>query len=106
MTKLNEANAYIGVGDGVTAPAHAQSGLVGGNTLYKPMDTGYPTWDAATESLDYRALFLDTYAEFTWAEAVLANGDTGVCLGRLIFDLALTKPSGVVWAVDYLVHPA
>jgi hypothetical protein len=104
LTKLNEANANIGVGDGTTAPARAQIGLVGGNTLYKPMDTDYPAWDAATESLQYRALFLDTFAEFAWAEAVLANASGGVCLGRLLFDVVLTKPSGVVWACDYFAH--
>jgi hypothetical protein len=105
LTKLNEANANIGVGDGTTAPARAQTGLVGGNTLYRGMDTGYPTWDAVNEQLQYRSLFIDTEAEWVWSEAVLANASSGVCLGRLLFSVPIEKTPGRIWAADYYVFP-
>jgi len=104
LTKLNEANANIGVGDGTTAPARAQTGLVGGNTLYRGMDTGYPTWDAVNEQLQYRSLFIDTEAEWVWSEAVLGAGDAAEGLGRLLFDVAIEKTPGRIWAVDYYVQ--
>ena len=105
-TKLNEANAYIGVGDGVTAPAADQEGLIGPNKLYKGMDTDYPTWDTNSASLVYRSLFIDTEAEFVWAEATLANGNSDAAenLGRLLFDVAIEKTAGKIWACDYYVR--
>jgi len=108
LTKLNEANACVGVGDDTTAPAAEQTGLVASvNKLYKGMETGYPMWDTvlAALALDYRAIFLDTEAEFVWAEATLANGatDGDVNLGRLLFDVAIEKTAGRAWAVDYTV---
>ena len=108
LTKLNEANAYVGVGDDATAPAAAQTGLLAvTNKLYKGMEAGYPMWDTvlAPLALDYRAIFIDTEAEFVWAEATLANGATNgdVNLGRLLFDVAIEKTAGRAWAVDYTV---
>ena len=103
LTKLNAGNAYVGVGNGTTAPARAQTGLVGASTLYKAMDTGYPIWDDVTESLVYRSLFIDGEAEWVWSEAVLSNASDGVPLGRLLFSTAIEKTPGRIWAVDYTV---
>lgn len=71
-------NAYdlthsrIGVGDGVTAAAAANTGLAGSNTYFKLIDAAFPTVTAQTAT--WKATYGAGVANFAWAEWGVDNG--------------------------------
>lgn len=73
-TPFNNANSYIGVGNGTTAAAASQTGLQGASKLYKPMDPTYP--QISNQSIIFRATFGSNEAAFEWQEFSVANGDS------------------------------
>lgn len=75
----NNATADLGVGNDATAPAEGQTALIGGSTLYKAMDTGFPT-TPASESFDTQATFGDAEAKFDWREEAFRNGSGAAVL--------------------------
>jgi len=96
-TKFDNANAYLGVGDGTTSESATQTGLQGTNKLYKAVDTGYPTY-GSDQKATWRATFQGDEANFSWQEFTVANGnsDTADNLNRKVSDQG-TKTSGQVW---------
>ena len=94
-TAYNSANARVGVGDSTTAEAATQTGLLGLNTAFKAMDTGYPSRSAQTVS--FRGTFGGTEANFAWQEFTVDNGATpNKNLIRKVSDQG-TKTSGQTW---------
>lgn len=73
-TAFNNANAHIGVGDGTTASAAAQTGLLGTNKAYKPMDATYP--QVSGQTVTFRATFGPNDGNYDWREYTVANGNT------------------------------
>lgn len=68
-------NAYIGVGDSVTAEAATQTELQAAtNRFYKVMTATYPI--RTNQSVDFRADFTTTEANYAWAEWAVAAGAT------------------------------
>lgn len=75
----NNATADLGVGNDGTAPAVGNTALIGGSTLYKAMDTGFPQ-TPASQSFDTQATFGDAEAKFAWLEEAFRNGATALVL--------------------------
>jgi hypothetical protein len=93
VTAFNAANAYLGVGDGVTAFATSQTDLVGASKARKAMDATYPT--AASGVITARSTFATTDANFAWNEVGFFNASTaGTMLVRWVQALG-TKTSAM-----------
>ena len=78
---FDSSNATIGIGDDATAAAANQTDLIGSNKKYKGMSSGYPT-APATGTVVFKARFLTSEANYTWAELVLKNSASSVCWNR------------------------
>jgi hypothetical protein len=95
VTLFNNANAYLGVGDGTTAFSASQTDLQGTNKVRKPMNSGYPSRSGNT--VTFQATFGASEANFVWNEWGVFNAATGgVMLNRKVESLG-TKASGTVW---------
>jgi hypothetical protein len=74
----SNTNAYIGVGDTATAEAATQTELQAAaaatNRFYKVMSATYPI--RTNQSVDFRADFTTTEANFAWQEWTVAAGAT------------------------------
>lgn len=107
-TDYDNSNAYLGVGDNGPTPvafAVTQIDLQGTNKLKKAMSVGYPTRTGTpATTLNFRASFATSEANFAWNEWGLFNGSgagtagpTGVVmLNRKVESLG-TKTSAEVW---------
>jgi hypothetical protein len=102
-TPWNNANAYIGVGDGTASESADQIGLQGTNKAYKAMDSGYPTY-GSNQQARWQSTFGSADANFTWNEITVANGssDTAVNLNRKVQNLG-TKASGTTWIAQLTI---
>jgi len=71
----SNANAFIGVGDSVTAEAATQTELQAAtNKFYKAMNAAYPSRSAQTVS--FQSDFTTGEANYAWAEWTVAAGAT------------------------------
>jgi hypothetical protein len=94
-TKLNNANAYIGVGNGTTAFAAAQTDLQGASKTRKAMDATYPSRSGG--SITLRSTFGSADANHAWEEwGVFNASSSGQMLSRKVESLG-TKVSGATW---------
>jgi hypothetical protein len=92
---FNNANAYLGVGDGTTAFSPSQTDLQGTNKVRKPMNSGYPSRSGNT--VTFQATFGASEANFSWNEWGVFNAATGgVMLNRKLESFG-TKVAGTVW---------
>jgi len=98
-TAFSNANARIGVGDGITSEVATQTGLVGTNKLYKAMDSGYP--QRSGQTVTFQATFGSSEANYNWREYSVANGssDTAKNLNRKVVDKG-TKVNGETWVIQ------
>jgi len=95
-TAYSSGNARIGVGDSNAAEDPAQTGLLGGNQLYKSMDATYPTYGSARQAV-FRATFVEAEANWHWQEFTVDNGAVaGININRKVADLG-TKPNTEIW---------
>ena len=96
VTKWDNANARVGVGDdSATAEDATQTGLIGTNTAFASMDSGYPT--RTDQTVDFRGTFGGTEANFAWEEFTVDNGATDdINLCRKLSSQG-TKTSGQTW---------
>ena len=92
----DNAHAHIGVGDGDTPVDAAQTGLMGANKCFKPMDATWPQRTGAT--CVWRATFGPEDANFTWNELTIANGpdDMSVNLNRRVEQRGAKRPGDTV----------
>jgi hypothetical protein len=99
VTKWDNANARLGVGDSTAAESADQTGLQGTNKAFKGMDTGYPT--RTNQTCEWRATFGGTEANFAWNEFTVVNAadDTGQNLNRKVVSKG-TKASGETWTLS------
>lgn len=95
-TPYNNANAYLGVGDGDTAFAAVQTDLQGSTTLRRPMEQGFPN-RTDDNVVQFRSEFDEDDANFTWAENALFNHvSAGTMCFRDVENLG-TKAQGTIW---------
>lgn len=92
---FDATNATIGVGNDATAAAAGQTDLIGASKTYKGMESGYPT-TPASGTVQYKAKFLTSEANFAHAELVLKNSVSSVCWNRNATGWG-TKTSSEVW---------
>jgi len=99
-TAFNNANAYIGVGDGTTAASATQTGLVGPNKTYKPMDATYP--QVSGQTVTFRATYGPNDGNHNWREFTVANGnsDSAKNLNRKVESALRTKVNPDTWIVQ------
>ena len=96
---FNNANAYLGVGNGTTAFAVGQTDLQGASKARKAMDSTYPT--LATNVITAVSTFLSADANFAWEEVGFFNASAaGTMLSRLVQTMG-TKVSGATWVLTY-----
>jgi len=97
-TPFNNANAYIGVGDGTTTAVPTQTGLQGINKFYKIVDSGYP--QVSGQTVIFKATFESGEATFDWQEFTISNGpnDSAINLNRKVEDHG-RKGANDVWAI-------
>jgi hypothetical protein len=82
-TAFNNANAYIGVGNGTTAFAATQTDLVGASKFRKAMDATYP--QVASGAITFRSTFGTADANFAWEEWGVFNASTaGTMMNRVV----------------------
>ena len=94
-TPYNNANAYIGVGNGTTAFSADQTDLQGVSKLRKAMDAGYPT--RATNTLTFKATFGTADANWAWNEWGIFNAATGGTMHNREVESLGSKTSSVTW---------
>jgi hypothetical protein len=97
-TAFNAANAYLGVGDNVTAFVKTQTDLQAStNKIRKGMDATFPT--LAGNVMTFQATFGTSDANFDWNEWGLFNDPTsGIMLNRKAAFLG-TKNSSQTWVL-------
>lgn len=94
-TDFNNANAYLGVGNGNTAFSAAQTDLVGASSVRVGMDASYPTRSTAT--LTFKSTFGSAVGNFAWEEwGVFNHASAGQMLVRYAESLG-TKVAGATW---------
>jgi hypothetical protein len=95
-TKFDNANARLGVGTSNVAESATQTGLQGGTTTFKAMDTGFPTYGTAQKAT-WRATFQSADGNHAWEEFTVDNGAAAnKNLNRKVSSQG-TKVSGQVW---------
>jgi len=79
----DNANAYIGVGNGTTAFSAAHTDLQGASKLRKAMDATYP--QAASGVMTFRSTFATGDANFAWEEWGVFNASAaGTMMNRVV----------------------
>lgn len=102
-TAFNNANAYIGIGDGTTAATATQTGLVGTNKTYRPMDATYP--QVAGQTVTFRSTYGPNDGNHAWREFTVANGnsDSAKNLNRKVESALRSKVNPDTWVVQLTV---
>jgi hypothetical protein len=97
-TAFNNANTFIGIGDGTTAAEASQEGLQGTNKAYKPMVDTYP--QVQNQTVVFRSTFGPDDANFAWQEFTISNGnsDSAKNLNRKVENHG-TKAQGDTWVI-------
>jgi len=104
-TFLNNANAYLGVGDSTTAFSAAHTDLqAASNKLRKAMDATYP--QRASNVLTFRSTFGTSDANFAWQEWATFNASSsGTMFNRKVESLG-TKTGSQTWILTATVTVA
>lgn len=98
LTDFNNANAYLGIGDGVTAFNAAQTDLQGSSKSRKPMEATFPS--RATNVLSLRAVWDTASGNHAWEEWGSFNASSsGTMLNRKLETLG-TKTSAQTWQLS------
>lgn len=95
-TFLNNANAYLGVGDSNTAFSAAHTDLqAASNKLRVAMDSTYP--QRSSNVLTFRSTYTTGQANYAWQEwGVFNASSSGTMLSRKVESLG-TKTSAQTW---------
>ena len=98
---FNAVNARIGVGNGTTAFAVAQTDLQGTSKLRKAMDTGYPT--VTPPVVTFKSTFAQNEANFAWNEWGIFNAATGGVMLNRVVESNGTKQSNQTWVLEVAI---
>lgn len=97
-TVFSNANARLGVGNGTTAFAIAQTDLQGSSKLRKAMDSGYPTITAP--KVTFKATYGQSEANFAWQEWGIFNAASGGVMLNRVVESNGTKQSNQTWILE------
>jgi hypothetical protein len=93
---LNNANAYLGVGDSSAAFAVGQVDMQAATNKYRQgMVATYP--QRTTNVITFRALFPSAQANFVWAEWGIFNASTSGQMATRKVEALGTKTSATAW---------
>jgi hypothetical protein len=95
---FNATNARIGVGNGSTAFAVAQTDLQGSSKFRKSMDDGYPLLSAP--KVTFKSTFRPEEANFAWAEWGIFNASSGGVMLNRVVESNGTKQSNQTWILE------
>lgn len=105
VTLLNNANAYLGVGDSSTAFSAAHTDLqAASNKTRKAQDSTYP--QRSSNVLTFRSTFATGDANFTWAEWGIFNASSGSTMFSRKVEALGTKTSAQSWVLTATVTVA
>lgn len=93
--EFSNAKATIGIGDDDTAAVATQTDLQG-NTTYKGMEATYP--QTASQKVTFKSSFGAGDANYEWAEWVIKQLTSSVCLNRKVE--ALGTKDGGTWVIE------
>ena len=99
-TVYSNANAYIGIGNGTTAPAASQTDLQGASKTRKAMEATFPS--RSGQVMTFRSLFGTSDANYAWEEIALFNASTaGTMMCRALVSSPFTKTAGLSITATY-----
>lgn len=99
-TAFNNANAFIGVGNGNTAPAVGQTDLQGASKVRKAMDATFPS--RAAQILSYQSTYGTVDANFSWEELAIFNAAVvGTMFCRSLNAAPFIKTTALIVVVGY-----
>lgn len=105
ITVLNNANAYLGVGDSTTAFSAAHTDLqAASNKLRVGMDATYP--QRSSNVLTLRSTFTTGQANYAWAEWGVFNASSGSTMFSRKVEALGTKTSAQSWVLTATVTVA
>jgi hypothetical protein len=105
VTVLNNANAYLAVGDSTTAFSAAQTDLQAAtNKVRVGMDATYPT--RSSNVLTLRSTFGTGSANFAWDEWGVFNASSGVSMFSRKVEALGTKTSAQSWVLTATITVA
>lgn len=99
-TAFNNANAYIGVGNGTTAVSAAHTDLQGASKTRKAMDATFPS--RSSQTVTWKSTFATGDANYSWEEMAVFNASTaGTMLARALVTSPFTKTSALSILATY-----
>ena len=105
ITVLNNANAYLGVGDSTTAFSAAHTDLQAAtNKLRVGMDATYP--QRSSNVLTLRSTFTTGQANYAWDEWGIFNASSGSTMFSRKVEALGTKTSAQSWVLTATVTVA
>ena len=105
ITVLNNANAYLGVGDSTTAFSAAHTDLqAASNKLRVGMDAAYP--QRSSNVLTLRSTFTTGQANYAWDEWGIFNASSGSTMFSRKVEALGTKTSAQSWVLTATVTVA
>ena len=105
ITVLNNANAYLGVGDSMTAFSAAHTDLqAASNKLRVGMDATYP--QRSSNVLTLRSTFTTGQANYAWDEWGIFNASSGSTMFSRKVEALGTKTSAQSWVLTATVTVA
>lgn len=105
ITVLNNANAYLGVGDSTTAFSAAHTDLqAASNKLRVGMDATYP--QRSSNVLTLRSTFTTGQANYAWNEWGVFNASSGSTMFSRKVEALGTKTSAQSWVLTATVTVA
>ena len=105
ITVLNNANAYLGVGDSTTAFSAAHTDLqAASNKLRVAMDATYP--QRSSNVLTLRSTFTTGQANYAWDEWGIFNASSGSTMFSRKVEALGTKTSAQSWVLTATVTVA
>ena len=99
-TAFNNANAYIGVGNGTTAVNAGHTDLQGASKTRKAMNATFPS--RSSQTVTWKADFASGDANYSWEEMAVFNASSaGTMLARGLVSAPFTKTSALAITATY-----
>jgi hypothetical protein len=99
-TAFNNANAYIGAGNGTTAVSAAHTDLQGASKTRKAMNATFPS--RASQTVTWKSDFATGDANYSWEEMAVFNASVaGTMLARALVSSPFTKTSSLAITATY-----
>lgn len=99
-TAFNNANSYIGVGNGSTAVSAAHTDLQGASKTRKAMNATFPS--RAGQTITWRSDFATGDANYSWEEMAVFNASSaGTMLARGLVSAPFMKTSSLAITATY-----